>query len=169
MALGGARPALLAQHHGDRFAGHQRALVQRLRRFALHQRRAAVVAEFLGVGAQFVLDQALQLGRRFQQHVDARALLFELVALGVDLHFLQSRQLAQPGFEDVVGLLLAEPEARHQHGLGLVLGAHDADHLIEVEVGDAQAFEQVQAALDLGQAMVEPAGDRAGAEASATR
>ena len=38
-------------------------------------------------------------------------------------------------------------------GLGLLLVADDADHLVEVEVGDQQAVEDVQAGLDLGQAV----------------
>ncbi len=57
-------------------------------------------------------------------------------------------------------MFLAEPEARHQHRLGFVLGADNADHLIEVEVGDAQTFQQVQAAFDLGEAVIETARHR---------
>src|SRR3546814_8200476 len=70
----------------------------------------------------------------------------QLVALGgqlgllaADLHFLEPRELAQPGLEDVVGLLLAELEALHEDGLGLVLAADDADHLVEVEERDRKS------------------------------
>src|SRR3546814_1549808 len=42
--------------------------------------------------------------------------------------------------------------------------ADDADDLVQVEEGDQQAFEQVQAALDLLQPVVEAPGDRVGAE-----
>ena len=42
--------------------------------------------------------------------------------------------------------------ALDQLGLGLVLVADDADHLVEVEVGDQVAVEDVQPVLDLVQA-----------------
>ena len=124
---------------------------------------------FFGVVAQLFLDQRLQARLRFQRDVDARALFFELVALGVDLHFLQPRQLAQARFEDVVGLLLAELEALHQRRLRFVLGADDADHLVEIEIRDAQAFEQVQAALDLRQAVLQALASPCPGGSAATR
>ena len=157
VALGRAHPALLAEHHRHRLARHQFGLGQRLRRAARDQRRAARVAELLRVGEQFVLDQLLQLGLAGEDRDDLLALGGELVLLAADLHLLQPRQLAQLGFEDVVGLLLAQLEARHQHRLGLVLAADDADHLVQVEERDQQAFQQVQAALDLVEAVVEAA------------
>ena len=82
VALGRTRETLTTEHHGQRLAADQRALVQRLRHLAFDQRRAPRVAVLCRVGAQLFLDQALELGRGFQQHVDARALLFQLVALG---------------------------------------------------------------------------------------
>src|SRR3546814_2656553 len=73
-------------------------------------------------------------------------------------------QLFQLGLEDVLGLFVGQVEARDQRRLGLVLGADDADHFVQVEEGDQQAFQQVQAALHLFQPVVEAPGDRVGAE-----
>ena len=42
----------------------------------------------------------------------------------------------------------------HQHGLRLVLGADDLDHLVEVEIGDQIAFQHFQPLLDLLQAVL---------------
>src|SRR5690606_40800602 len=53
------------------------------------------------------------------------ALAVERVLLAADLHFLQPRELAQLGVEDVVGLFLAESEALHQHRLRLVLRSEE--------------------------------------------
>jgi hypothetical protein len=126
------------------------------------ERRAS--PNFFASGDQLVLHQLLQLGLAVQRRDDAVALGFELGFLAADLHFLQARQLAQPGLQDVVGLVVAELEALHQHRLGFVLAADDADHLIQVEKRDQQAFQQVQAALDLVEAVLEAAGHRIGAE-----
>ncbi len=163
--LGRADPALLRQHHGHRFAGHHFGFVDGLCGAPLHQRRTTRIAELLGVGSQFVLDQLLQLGLALQDRHDLRALLGERFLFAADLHFFQARQLAQLGFQDVFGLFFAQREARDQHRLGFVFAADDADHFVQVEEGDQQAFQQVQATLDLLQAMVEAAGHRIAAEA----
>jgi hypothetical protein len=63
--------------------------------------------------------------------------------------------LLQARLEDVVGLVLAELEARDQRGARLVLGADDADDFIQVEEGHQQAFQQVQAALDAFEAVLQ--------------
>ncbi len=165
MALGRADPALLRQHHGHRLGGHQIGFVQGLRGIALHQRRATGVAELLGVGGQLVLDQLLELGLGFQDGLQLFAFGGQFVLLAADFHFLQPRQLAQLGVEDVVGLILGQLEPRNQRGLGLILGADDADDLVQVEERDQQAFQQVQAAIDLLQPVLEPAGDGFVAEA----
>src|SRR5690242_21021933 len=67
-SLGGADPALLAEHHGDRLAGDQRALVQRLRHLALDQRRAALVAVLRRVGLQ--LARSEEHTSELQSHVN---------------------------------------------------------------------------------------------------
>ena len=164
MALRRADPALLAEHDRHRFARHQFGLVQRLRRIARDQRRTARVAELLRIGEQFVLDQLLQLRLAVQRGDELLAFLRKLVLLAADLHFLQARELLQARLEDVVGLVLAEREARDQRVARLVLGADDADDFIEVEERDQQAFQQVQAALDLFLAMLQAAHDGVGAE-----
>ena len=155
VALGGADPALLAEHDGHRLARHQFGLVDSAcaaSRATSGERRAS--PNFLASASSSSLTSFFSLALLARIDWIALALGVQLVLLAADLHFLQARQLAQPGLEDVVGLLLAELEARHQHRLGLVLGADDADHLVEVEEGDQQAFQQVQAALDLVQAVV---------------
>ena len=163
-ALGRAHPALLADHHGHRLAGHQFGFAQRGRGAADDQWRAARIAVLLRIGQQFVLDQFLQLRSAAEGGHQAVALLVEFVLFATDLHLFQPRELAQARVEDVVGLVVAQLEARHQHGLGFVLAADEADDLIEVEVCDQQAFEQVQAPLDLVETMLEPTRHRVAAE-----
>ena len=73
VALGGAHPAEARQDHGDRFAGQQLGLGDRLRRLALDQLGAPVIAVLLGVAHQLVAHQpgqlrpALEDGLRFRR------------------------------------------------------------------------------------------------------
>ncbi len=164
VALGRADPALFGQHHGHRLARHQLGFVDRLRRATLHQRRTARVAELLRIGHQLVADQLAQLGLAVQDRLDLVAFLGQLVLLAADLHFFQARQLLELGFQDVFGLVVAQAKARDQRPLGFVLGADDVDHFIQVEERHQQAFQQVQATLDLFQAMGEAAGHGGTAE-----
>ena len=134
--LRGARPAQAGEHDRGRLAGQQLRLGNGLRGLALHQPGAALVAKLFGIAQQLLAD----------------------------LHFLEACQVAQLGLEYRLGLFVRQLEALDQHGLRMVLGAHDADHFIEVQVGDQQAVEDVQPRVQLRQAMTEPAGDRGFAE-----
>ncbi len=69
--------------------------------------------------------------------------------LGLDLHLFELAQGAEPHVEDRLGLHIGELEALHQHGLRLVLASDDADHLVEVEIGDQEAFQDFQPMVDL--------------------
>ena len=155
-ALGGADPAALAEDDGDRLAhdhGFERGLGVDLRRVG--ERGAAdVEVGQLGLGVLEPLPHQLPLGLVGRQHADdAVALFAELGVLAADLHLLQPGQLAQAGVEDGVGLQLGEREGLDQLGLGMLLVADDADHLVQIEVGDHQAVEDVQPGFDLGQAV----------------
>ena len=68
--------------------------------------------------------------------------------LRFDLHFLQARQISQPRIEDRIRLDLREPEPLHQLRLGFIFTPDDADHLIDIQVCDQQAVENVQACHD---------------------
>ena len=92
------------------------------------------------------------------------AFLGELLLLVADLHFLELGEVAQFGFENCLGLDLAELEALHEHGLGLVLATDDADHFVEIEVRRQQAIEDVQSLVDLVEPELQPARDGGGAE-----
>ena len=78
----------------------------------------------------------------------------ERLLLLADLHLLELGEVAQAGVEDLLGLLVRELEALHQHRLRLILAADDADHLVEIEEGDQQAIEDVQAPGDLVEAVL---------------
>ena len=75
--------------------------------------------------------------------------LGELVVLAADLLLLEFGQGFEAKIEDGVGLHLGETEARHEPRLGIVLETNDADHLIDVEVGDQVAVEHLEPVLDL--------------------
>ncbi|MCY1507074.1 hypothetical protein D9M68_413400 [compost metagenome] len=163
VALGAAHPAFLGEHHGHRLRGHQLGFGQGLGLGAGDDRRTTVVAVGLGILDQFFAHQLLQLGVAAEQRQQLLLFLQQLVLLAADLHFFQPRQLAQAGIEDVVGLDLGEAETLHQHRLGLVLGADDVDHFVQVEEGDQQAVQQVQALFHLVQAELQAPAHRADA------
>ncbi len=71
--------------------------------------------------------------------------------LASDFHFLQLAQMAQAHVENCVGLHLVELERLDQFGLGIVLFADDADHLVQIQIGDQVAFEDFQSILDLAE------------------
>ena len=77
--------------------------------------------------------------------------------LGADLHFLELAQRPQAHVEDGFRLDVGELEGPHELGLRLVLLADDADHLVEVQVGDQIAAEHFEPVGDLGEAVVRPA------------
>ncbi len=83
----------------------------------------------------------------------------KLILLAPDFHFLKLGQVAQLEFEDGFRLVRGQTEPGHQFGLGLVFSANDLDHLIDVEIGDQQAFQNVQACKHLVQAVLETADD----------
>ncbi|MNB94408.1 hypothetical protein D3C75_415590 [compost metagenome] len=119
---------------------------------ALDDRRPAVVTVGFGVLDQLGAHQFFQLGFAAQQGLQLGLFLEQLILLGTQLHLFQSRQLTQTGVEDVVGLNLAQGEAFDQFGPWLFLGTDDVDHFIQVEVGNQQTVQQVQATLDLVEA-----------------
>ena len=132
-ALGGSNPAAFGQDDGDRLADD-------------HGFDGGVGVDVRGVGegraaeveaAQGGLDLAqaggdqLPLGLVGGQHAgDAVALLGQFGVLSTDLHLLQPGELAQAGVEDGVGLKVRKAEGLDQPGLGFLLIANDADHLI---------------------------------------
>src|SRR4029450_11687087 len=85
--------------------------------------------------------------------------LEQLALLAADLHLLELGEVAQLQLEHGLGLRVGQPEALHELRLGMLLAADDADHLVDVEVGDQVAVEDVQPGEDLVVAALEaPAG-----------
>ena len=64
--------------------------------------------------------------------------------------------MPQLGFQNRLGLNIGQLEARHQHWLGLFLDAQNTDHLIQIQVSDQQAIENMQALFNLVQAEFQP-------------
>ena len=86
------------------------------------------------------------------------ALRAQLLVLALDLELLELAQTAQTHVEDRLGLHVGQLEGLHQDGLRLVLGADDADDLVEVEIGDEVAVEHLKAVADLVEAEFRCAG-----------
>ena len=89
-----------------------------------------------------------------QQGAQVLQLLGQGLVLLADLHLLQLAQAAQAHVQDRLGLHVGQAEALDQARLGLLLLADDADHLVEVEVDQQVAVQDLQPALDRGQAVV---------------
>mmetsp|Transcript_57652 Transcript_57652/g.135681 ORF Transcript_57652/g.135681 Transcript_57652/m.135681 type:complete len:823 (+) Transcript_57652:883-3351(+) len=155
-------PALLADDDGDRLVDDLHFGNDPL--VGLDQ-GAAVVAVLLGVGFDLLDDGAAQRGGRAEDVFELGTLVTQLGQLLLDLDRLQPGQLAQPDFEDVLGLAVAQVEARDQGLLGLVRLADDADDLVDVQQHQLPALEHMDALVDLGQAMLGAAAHRGLTEA----
>ena len=106
MALGRPRPTALRQHQGNRFAGHQRGLVERLGRRLFLQHGTPRIAVFRGVFLDFADDQFAQPRLAAQQLFQRLALRGQLILLGPDLDFLEPGQVPQAQIEYRFGLLV---------------------------------------------------------------
>ena len=118
------------------------------------QHRAARGAVLFGDFGQFIGDQFAQPLLRAEDGFQFGDFAAQLVLLLFQLDPGVLGQLAQPQFQDVVGLDLGEVVDGHQPfagGGGLVRGADDLDDLVDVHDGDQQALHQVQAVLLLAQ------------------
>jgi hypothetical protein len=159
-----AHPAEARQHHGGRLAGEQFGLGDRLRGLALHQRvrRASPYssASLSSSSRTSFVSRALL----FKMPCRSRRAPREFLLLLANFHLFEPREMAQLGLEYRLGLLVRELEALDQHRLRLILGAHDADHFVEVQVRDQQPSRMCRRAFDLRQAVVEPPRDRGLAE-----
>ena len=112
----------------------------------------------LGLAAELLLGLAHLVGDRvplqlfaLQQGLEVLALAAQLLVLAADLEFLEPAQGAQAHVQDRLGLQVGEPERLHHLGLGLVFLADDLDQLVEVQIGDQVAVENLEAAFDRGQ------------------
>ena len=165
VAFGGARPALLGEDHGDRLAGEQVRFGERLRFFDDGDLRSARVAVLLRIGFDLLLHKRFRAGFGSQHLFDLRGLRLQLFTFGVQLLFFEPRQLAQPQIENRARLFVREIVGGHQHGLGLVFVAHDADDVVEMQVGGEQPLDEVQPAADSFQPVFEAAAHGGDAEA----
>ena len=143
MALGRTHPTPRGQHDGDRFVGNERGFVDGLGGFALDDLRASRITVFFGVGGKFVADEFAQTLLVAEDGLELIALLGELFLLAANLHLFELGKMTELGLEDGFGLLFAQLEALHEHRLRLILATDDADHLIEIEIRDEQAIEDV--------------------------
>ena len=151
-----AHPAFGRHHHRHRLVHHLdlgHGLLLGL------DQRAALIAKGLGVGLDLFDHQAAQAGRVGQNVFQLALLLAQLFEFLLDLDRLQPRQLAQADFQNVLGLPVAQIEARDQRGLGLVAGADDGNHFVNIEQHDLPPFENVNAVQHLVQPVLRTAGD----------
>ena len=164
MTFRGPREAALREHDRDGLARDELRLVDRLRGLALDDQGAALVAVLLGELRDLGLDELRELGLRLQRLLEIRPLLGQRLLLAADLHLLELGEMAQLELEDRLGLRVGDLEALHEDGLRLVLAADDLDDLVDVQIGDEQAVQDVQPLRDALQAVLEPAFDRRRAE-----
>ena len=130
------------------------------------------------LGAALVLEAPRHLGDLAAHHLEELALVTEdrldllgatllLGQLGEDEVDLQPGQLVELELEDRVGLLVRQLEALRQLGGGVGLAirlADDPDRLVEHVEDEREAFEDMDAALQLGQLELEPPAHRLLAE-----
>ncbi len=153
-----ADPALLRAQHGHRLALDQRLGGNLDRRrsgaeFGAAPAERRVAAE-LGGGLRDLLGDRPPLPLLARQEPGEPPLFGrEPVELLADLDLLEPAQGAQPHVEDRLGLHLAQLPAGDHLGLGVVALADDPDDLVEIEVDDDLAAQDLHAAGDRGEPM----------------
>ena len=159
MALHRAEPALLRDDDGDRLLLDHRVLDVGDVDAPAHRRSwcGACRARCPGRTSSHLarLPSAIVFHCLASEASSASICFFSAVSPSNSLrisNLLELAQGAQPHVEDRLGLDVGQREARHHHLLRLVLLADDADHLVEVEIGDQVAAEDFQPLLDLGRA-----------------
>ena len=151
------RPALLRAHPAFLAHHHRHGLVHHLD-FEHHfflglDQSAARISEGLGVGLDFFHHQAAQRRRAAQNFFQPVLLLTQTGQFLLDLDGLQTSQLAQADFKNVLSLPLRQIEACDQGRLGFVGLADDGDHLVDVEQHQRPALQDVDAVQHLVQAV----------------
>ena len=157
--LHGPDPALGGEHDGDGLLLDHRLVEVDLDGRCIRERRPApagigLLAELLLRFLDLVGDAAPLQVVRFEQRLQLAPLLAQAVVLGLDLDFLELAQRPEAHVEDGFRLHVAELENPHQLGLRLILLADDADHLVEVQVGDEVAAQHLEPVLDVLDAML---------------
>lgn len=139
------------QQHPARVVRHlQRHGGRRTR--GLQQDRAPVGAELLRNGGQFGGDQLAQLRVGVQDPGQLRDLGVQPLLLRLQLDPVEFGQPAQRRVQDVLRLHVGQCEPLDQALLGLcgvLAGADQADHLVDVHQGGEQTLDQVQAVAPL--------------------
>ena len=156
MTLQRPHPPLCRQDHRHRLAlDHrvQRHIAWRGRFLDHRSPRAELRLRpiFLAQLAQILLELCALPRRALDQRGEVGPLLVELPPLGLDFHFLQPPQAAQPHVENRLGLPVVQPEFGDHHRLGFILGADDLYHPVEVEIGNQITVKQFDPVVDLAQ------------------
>ena len=155
---------IAAVRDGDQHVFFDDQIFDREIAFGLDYLGAARIAEFLLQLRDVRGDELHQLLLVGEDLLEPRDRLRSLLVLGFDLVALQRGQPAQSQIQDRLGLDLRELEARHQIGaraLGVLGGADQLDHRVEVAQRDHQPFQHVQARLGLAQLELRAARDHA--------
>ena len=79
-----------------------------------------------------------------------------MILLAAQLYLFQPGQMTELGFQNRLGLGVGELKAGDQRQLGFLLGAQDADHLVQIKIGDQQPVQNMQALFDLVAAVLQP-------------
>ena len=158
MAVAGTRahPAFFRHHHGHRLVHH---LHFGNGFFLFLDDCAARVGKLFGVGLNLFDHQALE-RRGVAQNVFQLALLFaQFCQLLFDRNRFQARQLAQSNFQNIFGLAIAQIKSRNQRRLGLIAGADDGNHLVNVQQNELAALQNMDTVFDLVQPVLRATGD----------
>ena len=105
------------------------------------------------ISAISAMERGLLPARAVRELLELAALRLQRFVLASDRLLLQTPQRTQAHVEDRVRLHLVDPERGHERRFRLVLLTHDADHLVEIEVGDEIAAEHVEPVGDRRQPM----------------
>ena len=120
----------------------------------------AVIAELLGNGGEFFLQNLTHKAFIGQHTVKVSDPLFQLLVLALQFLPVQTLQRLQAHIQNGLRLNIIQTEALHELLLGIVISAaDDLDDLIDVVLCDQQTLQQMSPLLSLFQIVAGPADD----------
>ena len=120
---------------------------------------APCVGKCFGVSLNLLDHQAFECSRAAQNLFQLFLLITQLFELLLNLDGLQSGQLPQPDFKNVLSLPVTQFEARNQRRFGFIRLADDGNDFIDVEQHNLPPLQNVYAVQHLVQAMLRAALD----------
>ena len=135
-------PTIFGDDHGDRFVHDGDADAGFL---CFFEQRSTRIAEFFRIRFDFLDQQTFEHAVVVEQFIQAHQFFAQAHQFLLDFDRLQSRQLTQADFQNILGLTFGQAKSFNQSRFRFVRFADDGDHFVDIEQDDFASFEDMNA------------------------